>query len=503
MPLMTAPRSGVKVRMYRQGHGDCFLLAFRGSGRKPSYMLIDCGYKPGSSVHAPIAAIVDDIAASTGGFIDAIVITHEHQDHVNGIWKRGTPYFHGITCGEAWFAWTEDSTDALANELRIRHRDQLLGLVAARHRLAAAGDSEAVGRLDGLLSLELGTDDVSEFSAAAGDPSRSINKQSMKLVKDRARDGVRYVSPHGEILVPPRVRTVRVFALGPPRDPDLIADEDPKGPESFPGDAGFGGRPSFLAAARSSGGEADQPFARRFGIPMPRALGPDDPAAHAFFHAHYGSAPDGRPGPRPPEPAEVPDAAPFRRIDGEWLHASEDLALSLNRGINNTSLVLAFELRRSRKVLLFAADAQRGNWLSWTSGSWQDGGQLVTARDLLARTVLYKVGHHGSHNATLHGTSGDDYPNLGWMAHGPYGREFTAMITAVSGWAYRQQPVWAHPLPSIKEALLRKTAGRVFQTDTDTITKPDDATTAEWRSFSRATKITPLYFEYTVRDSLV
>ena len=29
MPKMKAPDSGVKVRMYRQGHGDCFLLAFR------------------------------------------------------------------------------------------------------------------------------------------------------------------------------------------------------------------------------------------------------------------------------------------------------------------------------------------------------------------------------------------------------------------------------------------------------------------------------------------
>lgn len=29
------------------------------------------------------------------------------------------------------------------------------------------------------------------------------------------------------------------------------------------------------------------------------------------------------------------------------------------------------------------------------------GGKSVTGPDLLARTVYYKVGHHGSHNATL------------------------------------------------------------------------------------------------------
>jgi hypothetical protein len=32
---------------------------------------------------------------------------------------------------------------------------------------------------------------------------------------------------------------------------------------------------------------------------------------------------------------------------------------------------------------------------------WSDGTKTVTAHDLLSRTVFYKVGHHGSHNATL------------------------------------------------------------------------------------------------------
>ena len=32
----------------------------------------------------------------------------------------------------------------------------------------------------------------------------------------------------------------------------------------------------------------------------------------------------------------------------------------------------------------------------------------MTTKDLLARTVLYKVGHHGSHNATLNGKLDDE-----------------------------------------------------------------------------------------------
>ena len=105
-----------------------------------------------------------------------------------------------------------------------------------------------------------------------------------------------------------------------------------------------------------------------------------------------------------------PRLAPDRQ---EWLYSAEQLALDMNDQTNNASLVLAFELGKGGKVLLFAADAQRGNWLSWSRDDWKDGDEVVTARDLLARTVLYKVGHHGSHNATLNGTEADELPQLG------------------------------------------------------------------------------------------
>jgi hypothetical protein len=66
--------------------------------------------------------------------------------------------------------------------------------------------------------------------------------------------------------------------------------------------------------------------------------------------------------------------------------------------------VLAFELgpkKESGPVLLFAADAQVGNWLSWQDVTWTFEGRTVSGPDLLKRTILYKVGHHASHNATL------------------------------------------------------------------------------------------------------
>ena len=57
------------------------------------------------------------------------VVTHEHQDHVNGFWRSNAPYFENFEIDNVWFAWTESPDDDLAKELRRRHKDQLLGLI--------------------------------------------------------------------------------------------------------------------------------------------------------------------------------------------------------------------------------------------------------------------------------------------------------------------------------------------------------------------------------------
>jgi len=196
---------------------------------------------------------------------------------------------------------------------------------------------------------------------------------------------------------------------------------------------------------------------------------------------------------------EVEGNAEWRRIDNDWLLSAEQLALAMNDYTNNASLVLAFELGRGGKVLLFAADAQRGNWASWSEKSWKDGEQAVQAKDLLRRTVLYKVGHHGSHNATLNGTVNDPHANLSWMADGEYAKEFTAMITAVRKWAETQNG-WDHPQKAIKDALLKKACGRVFQTDcpVENMRIFGNGPERDWQDFMSRTSGHLLYFDYKV-----
>ena len=373
MAKMQAPENGVAVRMYRQGHGDCFLLAFpREGGGDPVYVLIDCGYKPGSQdfVHGKkIGDTVKHIAKATGNHLDLVIITHEHQDHVNGFWKKQKPYFQDFEIGEAWLAWTEDPTDPLANELRERHKDQLLGLVQARRQLAEAvgADDLAVGRLDSFLSLEFGGEsdkfNLQAMLAAAKDPSKSTNKQSMKLIKDKALEmrGVRYLSPGGEPKNVPGSAGIRAFVLGPPRSEDLLVDEDPVGAEGFPDQESSSHGFSFSAAIQSDPGARAPLFGEQYRAPVDNAF------EDAFFRDHYGEKNDGK---DDTDKIEAPPNAPWRRIDAEWLYSADSLALALNRGVNNTSLVLAFELPGTKKILLFAGDAQRGNWISWDDSTW-------------------------------------------------------------------------------------------------------------------------------------
>lgn len=491
---MRPPPDGAIVRMYRIGHGDCFLIAFDGAEPdRPAYVLIDCGYKPGSpeKLTTPTSAkdIADDIIATTGGFIDVAVVTHEHQDHVNGL---STTNFTGLKVGKVWFAWTENPQDDIANQLRKKFNDRLLGLIDKRANLGL-GKTDYV---DWFLELELG-DDPSEFdgavhrSAAAKDPAKSANKVAMKFLRDCGSGEPEYLYPHSKPRPIPGSRGARAFVLGPPRDIDKIDDLDPIGDENFGNDDhAMGGGAAVAGGALPKA----SPFPRRHVIPLQEAF--TSGSHSAFFETHYGTATveDG------PDGAEAPTNAVWRRMNTDDADDAGVLALAMNNATNNASVVLAFELTRGGKVLLFAGDAQAGNWRSWSDADFDDTDQKVKTEDLLRRTVLYKVGHHGSHNATLNGKVGSKHPNLAWLGQGDSAQEFAAMITAVEAWAHRKpKPDWNHPLPAIKQALLEKAGGRVFQTDASLQeAKPIGSGAATWQSFLGRVKETALCFDLII-----
>jgi hypothetical protein len=90
--------------------------------------------------------------------------------------------------------------------------------------------------------------------------------------------------------------------------------------------------------------------------------------------------------------ARVPDHARWLRDHVRSVRAETLLSIvrTLDKQMNNTSLILLFEIGNAR--LLFPGDAQIENW--------EYAFKNPKYRELLAGTTLYKVGHHGSRNAT-------------------------------------------------------------------------------------------------------
>jgi hypothetical protein len=497
------PPDGAVVRMYRIGHGDCFLIAFSGERpERPAYVLIDCGYKPGSpdklSSQTTAKEVGADIIAVTGGFVDLAIVTHEHQDHVNGLKPANFP---GLKVGQVWFAWTENPKDDVANTLRKKFKDRLLGLIDARANLLGVGQNEVADGIGNFLELELGEgadgfNGRQHLSAAGKDPATSANKIAMKFLRGCSQGEPDYLYPHGKSRRVPGAAAAQVFVLGPPRDVDKIDDLDPIGEETFDDDDGAH-RMALDGQAALSRAKIS-PFPRRHVLPLEQAFA--HPDFGEFFGTHYGA--DNTVVDDPVDGEEIPTNATWRRLGKDEATDAGALALAMNNATNNASLVLAFELSKGGKVLLFAGDAQAGNWRSWSEEAFNDDGKEVTAKDLLGRAVLYKVGHHGSHNATLNGRAESEQANLSWMAQGQYAEEFVAMITAVEKWAHQKpKPDWNHPLPSIKRALLAKAGGRVLQTDTGLQqTVPVGAGVSGWQSFLPRVSETPLYFDLTIES---
>ena len=488
--------SEVKVRMYRQGLGDCFLLAFPGNADGPRYVLIDCGLIAGAPDRERLKGVVADIRQATGGDVHLLVLTHEHWDHVSGF-LEAEQEFKALRIHRLWFAWTEDPSNELAERLRAEREEKVEAL---RQVVTKAKDKAAIAPVAALIEF---------FGAAGSATTKDALCKARQLVEVEA-DAVQYCYPHQSQLLP-GTDNVRVYFLGPPESEPLLRHinpstqhpEDyteahgeksrassrkraPKGSTVPSADAGF-----IMAARYPESAPTDQdrerfefcfPFDSRYRIPLADAKKCD------FFERHHGIDRIPDPVPADGDESDVCVGPAWRRIDDDWLGASGELALALDSLTNNTSLALAFELTPGGKVLLFPADAQVGNWLSWHLASWtlnENGStRTVTAQDLLARTVLYKVGHHGSHNATMRSQG------LEMMTH----PELVAMLPVHVETAHHKG--WLKmPFEPLLTDLRFRTKGRVIQLDQDL---PDDVDAAIWEQFRPKLVQEDLYFEYTI-----
>ncbi|HTG32646.1 MAG TPA: MBL fold metallo-hydrolase [Thermoanaerobaculia bacterium] len=469
---MTAPAAGVKIRMYRQGLGDCFLLAFATGAGRPCYMLIDCGVLLGTpDAGGKMRQVAESLRDSTGGRIDVLVATHQHWDHLSGF-DQAREVFDEIDFGEVWAGWTEDPGNALANRLRARRRAHLRALSAAARSLRAVGAAPKAETLEAVLGFfgDLGVD---------GRPSRI--EAALDYVLGRGKPP-RYRTPGETVGLPGS--PARVHVLGPPLDEALLMRSDPshKASEVYEKRLALDEETAFFTAVLAAAGplSPEERELRDLSFPFDGVyrVDPEPAKGDDFFQKHY----YGEAG----TPAEMEMA--WRQIEGDWLTSADNLALQLDSDTNNTSLALGIELSPGGKVLLFPGDAQVGNWLSWHHLD------TIDAADLLRRTALYKVGHHASHNATLRekGLELMERPDL------------VAMIPVDEQMAHRPKggnpDGWDMPFLPLLERLREKTRGRVLRADSG-LPPPEELaglSAAEREAFSESCVVTPLYLEITI-----
>jgi hypothetical protein len=467
MPQTNQDEPAVSVRMYCHGLGDCFLITIPRHRQRPFYILIDCGVILGTT---DAKSLLVNVARSIGDVtheLDVLIVTHEHWDHNSGF-VDAIDEFKKLVVHEVWVAWTENPSDPLAIKLKAERRRTVAALNNAAQRMRAAAPGS-----EGSLLEVLGFYGPSAVGAVGGHSTEEAMKNAIAL----SHRPPRYCRPVDDPVELTELPGVRFFVLGPPQNEQRIKRSLPtkSGKETYDPKVALSPETSFLIAASagaSNSAEFQDPVLKELARPFDSRwdIDPEGAKDISFFQDYYFGRTEG------------PNQS-WRNIDTDWLGTASQLALQLDSYTNNTSLVLAIEFVETKKVLLFPGDAQVGNWLSWGDQSWHvmENGQTreITADDLLSRVVFYKVGHHGSHNATLRaeGLEKMDSPEL------------VAMIPVDHTMAVKKH--WdGMPFPALTNRLIEKTSGRVLRIDDkkspSEVDCPEGVPANTWKQFQQA-----------------
>jgi hypothetical protein len=359
--MATRPKE-VEIRSFQVGFGDCFLLSFIYSATDKRHVLIDFGTtglprKAKPSVHMPkIAQAIADLVGQAG--LTAVVATHRHADHISGFATDGGNGGSGKIIAAlkpqiVLQPWTEDPDASRTASSATTSTGGTKGFVARLANMNALADR--VRRLvetnppwmSAALRKELhflGEENLANKSAVNNLIAMGrAGKKKAKFLRYGDRTGL-------ESLLP----GVTVSVLGPPdlTQTDAIRKQRSKDTDQFW---------HFVRGAVTEGVIAK---------------------ASAPNHGRH--------------PLAVPEEGRWFRdrlqnVAGQGLL---EIVRQLDDQMNNTSLILLFEV--FGKKLLFPGDAQFENW-SYAMTEAKDKAKVAK---LVSDVDFYKVGHHGSLNAT-------------------------------------------------------------------------------------------------------
>lgn len=353
--------AALTIHMYNVGFGDCFLLEFDYDD-KPRFVLIDFGSaKVPATGSATMGLIARDIKKRCDGRRLAVVATHRHRDHISGFAGASGRTIASLEPELVLQPWTEvpDAPED-AGEASRRHAGNQMFI----RGLNAAVDAQEWlgGRLQALRNTDTAV--AARMASDGGDIAfvGELNAKNMPAIRALAEMGAgnksRYLRAGDDTGLADLLPGVEVQVLGPP---DLTQDEGIA--KQAQEHAEFWLRTKALADGDSAGSTG-------------KPLFPDAPRVN-------------------PAKAAWRQWTIRRMREIDFLTARA-LVTSLDRALNNTSLVLLFTV--GDKSFLFSGDAQIESW-NYIRRTYMQDMHSMTARRI-CDCVVYKVGHHGSRNAT-------------------------------------------------------------------------------------------------------
>jgi len=412
-----AGRAGIRVRMYRVGFGDFFLVTLTAASG-PLHILIDCG------VHAAnlgsIGAAIDQLKAETNGKLALIIMTHRHADHISGF-GSGAAVFKTFEVERIWMSWFENPNDPVAANFQA-------GLVAVANRLQLAlTTTSAADHPDADMYLQMALN-VTGTAENGGGNTAALQTLHHGFANSPPID---YYQAGQTATLPASLAKAGLTAqiLGPPHDKTLVVQMDNKNDQYLTGTADIEDEPPARLSQKYAGSADDY-----------------GKAAFALFS---------------PDKIE-------KLVTAQQPQLHFAMTQNTDNTLNNQSLVVLFTFKG--KTLLFPGDAQWGNWDNWAFGAVALATNphiTSTGKAILGKVDFYKVGHHGSTNANPI----DAIQSL------PQG--CTAMCSTQPT-AYGKPSTGTEvPRGPLIDALVKKTNGRIALSDTVPLSAAETTTKAE------------------------
>ncbi len=108
---MAISLTGVTLRSYQVGFGDCFLLSFHyGPQARIRRVLIDFGTtaRVKTAASRSMLEIAEHIHETCEGRLDAVVVSHRHADHISGFAGKSGEVIAAMEPQVVVQPWTED-----------------------------------------------------------------------------------------------------------------------------------------------------------------------------------------------------------------------------------------------------------------------------------------------------------------------------------------------------------------------------------------------------------